>query len=306
MSNTKLPCIFTDNKLVNNLLNSVIGSVFKDKNEQTSVINLLCNLSRYSSVCKLGGADCVQLRKDMFNEILSMGGPISKEIDSEIDLSKLIPGMNTYVNDANTFINIYNNMLQKGDMVTEDVIGIINKYISILNNITSYLPLGQNKLAAINTINIDTIASDCKDAQNTILENQKTIDQLNTQLQNITKDFSAYKNSHPNECKPNDCSTCPVKDCPVKDCPVKDCPVKDCPVKDCPACQACPDIKCLDVSTDVSTDCSNKLSDLNYQMDNLKATKDQMDIVGIIIVSILALLLLWLIWTFLIEKKKLV
>ena len=35
MANTKLPCIFTENKLVNNLLNTVISTVFKDKNEQS-------------------------------------------------------------------------------------------------------------------------------------------------------------------------------------------------------------------------------------------------------------------------------
>ena len=110
MSTTKLPCIFTDNKFVNESLNFVIGSVFKDKNEKTSVINLLCNLSRYLSVCKLTGAgipECVELRKNMFNEILSMAGPISKDMDSKIDISEFIPGMGNYVNETNTLINTY-------------------------------------------------------------------------------------------------------------------------------------------------------------------------------------------------------
>ena len=279
MSNTNT-CIFTDNQIANKFLMTVISSVFKDKNEQTSVINLLCDLSRYSSVCKkLGGADCVQLRKDMFNEILSMGGPISKEIDSEIDLTKLIPGMQTYVNEANATINISNNFLQKGDMAIEDVIKIINKYISIFNNITSYLPLGQNKLATINTININTISRDCKEAENTILNNKKLIDDLKSQLLQINNDFTAYKTSNPKECK-----ACPEP-------------------KNCPACQACPQIKCQDQSCpDVSTDCSDKLSNLNYQINGLKSTKENMGIIVIIIVSILGLLLIWLILN--LSRKK--
>jgi hypothetical protein len=322
MSNTKLPCIFTDNKFVNQSLNFVIGSVFKDKNEQTSVINLLCNLSRYLSVCKLTGAgipECVELRKNMFNEILSMAGPISKDMDSKIDISEFIPGMGNYVNETNTLINTYNNYLQKGDMATEDVIGIINKYISFLNNITSFLPLGQNKLATINTIDINTIASDCKDAQQKMSENQNIINQLRSQLSQLNNEFTAYQKAHPLECKA--CLSTDSQPCPA------------CP--DSQPCQPCPDSqsndcsKCQPKECPVSGDCQEKIDSLqkiikdqsefysktcepevyeglNNQIKYLKATKEQMDIVGIIIVSILALLLLWLIWTFLINKKKLV
>ena len=219
--------------------------------------------------------------------------------------------MGNYVNETNTLINTYNNYLQKGDMATEDVIGIINKYISFLNNITSFLPLGQNKLATINTIDINTIASDCKDAQNKMIENQNKINQLTSQLDKVNKEFDDYKKS-------NNCETCPANDCKL--CPAPKCPDNDCTkcqAKDCQVSEECKGLKFrlaisekqLDAYRNnplLGKDCSSQLDDLNYQVNNLKATKKQMDIIGVIIVSILALLLLWLIWTFLIEKKKLV
>jgi hypothetical protein len=306
----KLTCMLNDNKFINEALTKAISSVFKNKSEQDGVINLLCDLMNYSSVCsKTEGIDCSQLKQDIFKEILSITG--------ESDISKLIPGLYGYVDNANKYITDYNNIITKGEISTENIVSIINKYINILNNIASFLPLGKDKIVPISKININTITNDCKDAQETILANNRTIESLNSQIKDITTQYNSYKTTHPAECPTipkcpvvPQCPTCPtVPTCPiVPECPtcptVPTCPiVPECPtVPKCPVVPQCPTCDCLDVKTD----CSNKLSELNDQINDLEATKKNMGIIGIIIVSILGLLLIWLMWNLLIKKRRFV
>ena len=196
----------------------------------------------------------------------------------------------------------YNNIITKGEISTENIVSIINKYINILNNIASFLPLGKDKIVPISKININTITNDCKDAQETILANNRTIESLNSQIKDITTQYNSYKTTHPAECPTipkcpvvPQCPTCPtVPTCPI----VPECPT----VPKCPVVPQCPTCDCLDVKTD----CSNKLSELNDQINDLEATKKNMGIIGIIIVSILGLLLIWLMWNLLIKKRRFV
>ena len=107
---------------------------------------------------------------------------------------------------------------------------------------------GGVKIAA--KININTITNDCKDAQETILANNRTIESLNSQIKDITTQYNSYKTTHPAECPTipkcpvvPQCPTCPtVPTCPI----VPECPT----VPKCPVVPQCPTCDCLDVKTD--------------------------------------------------------